>query len=112
MITIIYLQGNPQVRPGEDKMYPDLHIEVETIYLWSGTNGYAKKSPIAWDALCQCKFIGDLNIIQFELWKKKQLASCFEPLLRRRTNFRVLWIHTYYLKGGNINDFVEHIFRS
>ncbi|XP_059285894.1 uncharacterized protein LOC132039428 [Lycium ferocissimum] len=74
-------------------------------YVWSGMNSITKKALVSWDKLCTPKCVGGLNLINLHVWNKAALLKKFWDLAHKQYKMWIKWVHMYYLKNQQPENF-------
>lgn len=71
-------------------------------FLWKGTEVIHKKSPVAWDKICDPKTSGGLNVTSLVEWNQATLTKLLWNIQSKADKLWVRWIHVYYMKGDDV----------
>ncbi|XP_060185254.1 uncharacterized protein LOC132614743 [Lycium barbarum] len=72
-------------------------------YIWSGENVITKRALVAWERMCTPKSVGGLILINLKLWNKVATAQNHWDLAHKTDKLWVRWIHSYYIKGQQLD---------
>ena len=79
------------------------HIDARCrSFIWTGSYGVSRKSPIAWRKVCRPKHQGGLNIFDLESWKQTRLEKMLWNINKMKENLWMKWIHSYYIKNQEL----------
>ncbi|GAA0153470.1 hypothetical protein LIER_37684 [Lithospermum erythrorhizon] len=70
-------------------------------FLWG-----SKNSKVKWDDVCAPKEEGGLGLKNTKVWNKALLSRTLWNIHANAETLWVRWVHSYYLKGSSIWDFV------
>ncbi|XP_058785008.1 uncharacterized protein LOC131659909 [Vicia villosa] len=73
-------------------------------FLWNSRDGINRKSPIAWESVCEPRKAGGLNLVDLHCWNKATIIKLLWNLQAKDDKLWVMWMHIYYLKGQPINS--------
>ncbi|XP_060178666.1 uncharacterized protein LOC132608897 [Lycium barbarum] len=71
-------------------------------FLWTGDVSGSNKTLIAWERLCLLRVAGGLNILDIYTWNQAAIRKMLWNICRKKDTLWVKWIHTYYVKTGEI----------
>ncbi|XP_060210853.1 uncharacterized protein LOC132637842 [Lycium barbarum] len=71
-------------------------------FLWTGDVSRSKKALIAWERLSLPRVAGGLNILDIYTWNQAAIGKMLWNICRKKDTLWVKWIHTYYVKTGEI----------
>lgn len=74
------------------------------MFLWSGKSASSKKTPIAWDRMCDPKNYGGLNITSLTEWNQATMFKLLWNIQGKKDKLWVKWLDAYYVKGGDFKD--------
>ncbi|XP_058784051.1 uncharacterized protein LOC131658815 [Vicia villosa] len=72
-------------------------------FLWCNKSNISKKSPISWESIREPRNAGGLNLVELNCWNKATIIKLLWNLQAKADKLWVLWMHTYYLKGNEVN---------
>ncbi|CAK8579067.1 unnamed protein product [Lathyrus sativus] len=75
-------------------------------FIWSGKDTASRKCPVAWKTTCRPAAQGGMNILNLQIWNNVLLLKCLWNLCNKTDTIWVKWIHTQYLKGNNVMNYV------
>ncbi|CAH9089943.1 unnamed protein product [Cuscuta europaea] len=73
------------------------------IFLWG-----CKYSRVSWADVCLPKHEGGLGIHDTKIWNSALLAKSFWDIHLKKDTLWVKWVHSVYLNGRSVWDFVPH----
>ncbi|KAF1864425.1 hypothetical protein Lal_00021846 [Lupinus albus] len=71
-------------------------------FLWTGGSVICRKSRVAWKKVCSPRKHGGLNIIDLNTWNSVTMMKLLWNLCGKANNLSVKWLHTYYIKNGDV----------
>lgn len=72
-------------------------------FLWTGKSSLSKRALVIWDKIFLPKVAGGWNIVNLELWNKAAILKIFWNLSNKKDVLWVMWVHSFYIKGRDIN---------
>lgn len=69
-----------------------------------GSNVLTRKALVAWDKLCSPRSVGGLNMINIRVWNKAAITKLYWDLANKKDKLWIQWIHTYYIKGQQMEQ--------
>ncbi|XP_059285705.1 uncharacterized protein LOC132039182 [Lycium ferocissimum] len=73
-------------------------------YIWSGANMITKRALISWERMCLQLAAGGFKLTNPKIWNKTTIAKVYGNLEHKEDKLWIQWIHSYYIKGRQVND--------